>query len=134
MPFYVCNLVELVSLPYSYFLCSDTSTSLSSQVFKERLAGTEEVKMCTVGYTVCQPWLCLWMCSCFYMIGLGLDLRGSIFAQSVWYSNSIITYYIIKYTLVYICNINSVTTCILENKNATFYKILQPQKVCPRII
>ena len=67
MSFYVCNLVELVSLPYSYFLCSDTSTSLSSQEAfvsfqvlqptdvckksRELVPRTEEGKMCTVKYT-----------------------------------------------------------------------------------
>ena len=71
MSLYVCNLVELVSLPYSYFLCSDTSTSLSSQevfeLFMKLLAGTEEGKMCTVKYTVYQTWLCVCMCSCSYV-------------------------------------------------------------------
>ena len=66
MSFYVCNPVELVSLPYSYFLRLDASTSLSSKEafelllrltdvykeLKELLAGTEEGKMCTVKYTV----------------------------------------------------------------------------------
>ena len=105
MSFYMCNLVELVSLPYSYFLYSDTSTSLSSkeafesfqglqptdvytklkelvprtylssqevfEVCTKLLAGTEEGKMCTVKYSVYQTWLCVCMCSCFYMIGVG---------------------------------------------------------------
>ena len=62
MSFYVCNPVELVSLPYSYLLRVDTSTSLIGQEgfeyivvykeLKELLAGTEEGKMCTVKYTV----------------------------------------------------------------------------------
>ena len=100
MSFYMYNLVELVSLPYSYFLRLVTSTGLSSKeafefflrlqptdvykklkklvprtvVSKERkelLAGTDEGKMCTVKYTVCQTWLSVCMCSCFYVIGVG---------------------------------------------------------------
>lgn len=86
----MCNLVELVSLPYSYILRLDTSTGLSSQqviepfqglqptdvctklkklevqemfdVFTKLEAGTEEGKMCTVKYTVYQTWLCV--CAC----------------------------------------------------------------------
>ena len=74
-------------LPYSYFLHSDVSTSLSSQetfeLFdelqptdvckksKELLRRTEEGKMCTVKYTIYQTWLCVCMCNCFYKIGVG---------------------------------------------------------------
>ena len=87
MSFYVCNLVELVSLPYSYFLRLDTSTGLSSKEafelflrlqptdvykkLKELVPRTEEGKMCTVKHTVCQTWLCVCMCSCLYVIGVG---------------------------------------------------------------
>ena len=45
-----------------------------SKELKELLAGTEEGKMCTVKYTVCQTWLCVCMCSCFYVIGVGYKL------------------------------------------------------------
>ena len=79
--------MEFVSLPYSYFLRLDTSTSLSGKeviepfqglqptdvctklkklevremfdVFAKLVAGTEEGKMCTVKYTVYQTWLCV---------------------------------------------------------------------------
>ena len=59
MSLYMCNIVELVSLPYSYFLRLDTSTGLSSKeafelflrlqptdVYKELVPRTEEGKMC----------------------------------------------------------------------------------------
>ena len=107
MSFYVCNPVELVSLPYSYFLCSDTSTGLRSQeviepfqglqptdvctkpekpevqemfdVFTKLVAGTEEGKMCSVKYTVYQTWLSVCMCSCFYVIGVGYKPMCELF-------------------------------------------------------
>ena len=86
MSFYMCNLVEIVSLPYSYFLCSDTSTSLSSkevfEVLMKLLAGTEEGNVCTVEYTVCQNCLCACMCSCFYMIGVGYKPMCGLFEHS----------------------------------------------------
>ena len=135
MSFYMYNLVELVSLPYSYFLRLDTSASLSSQEVielfqglqptdvctkpKELVPRTEEGKilalaanfknqcerdrrafnahpirfnlMCilmrikwehTLNYTVCQTWLCVCMCSCFYMIEVGYKPVRELFEHS----------------------------------------------------